>query len=351
MDKYEYVYTINKIKKEVKYMSEAKKTIFSGVQPSGKLTLGNYLGAIRNFPILQEEYNCIYCVVDMHAITVRQDPAQLRKQTLEVLAQYIACGLDPDKSTLFIQSHVPAHAELGWVLNCYTMFGEASRMTQFKDKSSKHADNVNVGLFDYPVLMAADILLYQTELVPVGVDQLQHIELARNIAQRFNGVYSDTFKMPEPYIPKAGAKIMSLADPTRKMSKSDENQNGFILLMDKPEDIMRKFKRAVTDSDSRIIMSEDKAGVSNLITIYSLATGKTVEEVEAEFVGKGYGEFKPAVGESVVELLRPIREKTEDLLKNKDYLESVYREGANKASYMARKTLDKVHRKVGFVKR
>lgn len=351
MNKYEYVYTINKIKKEVKYMSEAKKTIFSGVQPSGKLTLGNYLGAIRNFPILQEEYNCIYCVVDMHAITVRQDPAQLRKQTLEVLAQYIACGLDPDKSTLFIQSHVPAHAELGWVLNCYTMFGEASRMTQFKDKSSKHADNVNVGLFDYPVLMAADILLYQTELVPVGVDQLQHIELARNIAQRFNGVYSDTFKMPEPYIPKAGAKIMSLADPTRKMSKSDENQNGFILLMDKPEDIMRKFKRAVTDSDSRIIMSEDKAGVSNLITIYSLATGKTVEEVEAEFVGKGYGEFKPAVGEAVVELLRPIREKTEDLLKNKDYLESVYREGANKASYMARKTLDKVYRKVGFVKR
>lgn len=332
-------------------MSEGKKTIFSGVQPSGKLTLGNYLGAIRNFPILQEEYNCIYCVVDMHAITVRQDPAQLRKQTLEVLAQYIACGLDPDKSTLFIQSHVPAHAELGWVLNCYTMFGEASRMTQFKDKSSKHADNVNVGLFDYPVLMAADILLYQTELVPVGVDQLQHIELARNIAQRFNGVYSDTFKMPEPYIPKAGAKIMSLADPTRKMSKSDENQNGFILLMDKPEDIMRKFKRAVTDSDSRIIMSEDKAGVSNLITIYSLATGKTVEEVEAEFVGKGYGEFKPAVGEAVVELLRPIREKTEDLLKNKDYLESVYREGANKASYMARKTLDKVYRKVGFVKR
>ena len=351
MNKYEYVYTINKIKKEVKYMSEAKKTIFSGVQPSGKLTLGNYLGAIRNFPILQEEYNCIYCVVDMHAITVRQDPAQLRKQTLEVLAQYIACGLDPDKSTLFIQSHVPAHAELGWVLNCYTMFGEASRMTQFKDKSSKHADNVNVGLFDYPVLMAADILLYQTELVPVGVDQLQHIELARNIAQRFNGVYSDTFKMPEPYIPKAGAKIMSLADPTRKMSKSDENQNGFILLVDKPEDIMRKFKRAVTDSDSRIIMSEDKAGVSNLITIYSLATGKTVEEVEAEFVGKGYGEFKPAVGEAVVELLRPIREKTEDLLKNKDYLESVYREGANKASYMARKTLDKVYRKVGFVKR
>lgn len=328
-----------------------KKTIFSGVQPSGKLTLGNYLGAIKNFPLLQEEYNCIYCVVDMHAITVRQDPAALRRQTLEVLAQYIACGLDPEKSVLFIQSHVPAHAELGWVLNCYTMFGEASRMTQFKDKSAKHADNVNVGLFDYPVLMAADILLYHTDMVPVGVDQLQHIELARNIAQRFNGVYSDTFVMPEPYIPKTGAKIMSLADPTRKMSKSDENANGFVLLMDKPEDIMRKFKRAVTDSDSRIIVSEDKPGVSNLISIYALATGKTIEQVQEEFQGKGYGDFKPAVGEAVVELLRPIREKTEDLLKNKDYLEQVYREGAQKASYLARKTLDKVYRKVGFVKR
>ena len=328
-----------------------KKTIFSGVQPSGKLTLGNYLGAIKNFPLLQEEYNCIYCVVDMHAITVRQDPAALRRQTLEVLAQYIACGLDPEKSVLFIQSHVPAHAELGWVLNCYTMFGEASRMTQFKDKSAKHADNVNVGLFDYPVLMAADILLYQTDMVPVGVDQLQHIELARNIAQRFNGVYSDTFVMPEPYIPKTGAKIMSLADPTRKMSKSDENANGFVLLMDKPEDIMRKFKRAVTDSDSRIIVSEDKPGVSNLISIYALATGKTIEQVQEDFEGKGYGDFKPAVGEAVVELLRPIREKTEDLLKNKDYLEQVYREGAQKAGYLARKTLDKVYRKVGFVKR
>lgn len=328
-----------------------KKTIFSGVQPSGKLTLGNYLGAIKNFPLLQEEYNCIYCVVDMHAITVRQDPAALRRQTLEVLAQYIACGLDPEKSVLFIQSHVPAHAELAWVLNCYTMFGEASRMTQFKDKSAKHADNVNVGLFDYPVLMAADILLYQTDMVPVGVDQLQHIELARNIAQRFNGVYSDIFVMPEPYIPKTGAKIMSLADPTRKMSKSDENANGFVLLMDKPEDIMRKFKRAVTDSDSRIIVSEDKPGVSNLISIYALATGKTIEQVQQEFEGKGYGDFKPAVGEAVVELLRPIREKTEDLLKNKDYLEQVYREGAQKAGYLARKTLDKVYRKVGFVKR
>lgn len=331
-----------------------KKTIFSGVQPSGKLTLGNYLGAIRNFPILQEDYNCIYCVVDMHAITVRQEPAKLRRATLEVLAQYIACGLDPEKSILFVQSHVPAHAELAWVLNCFTMFGEASRMTQFKDKSAKHADNVNVGLFDYPVLMAADILLYQTDLVPVGVDQSQHIELTRNIAQRFNGLYSDTFTMPEGYYPKAGAgaKIMSLADPTRKMSKSDENPNGFILLMDKPEDIMRKFKRAVTDSDSRIVLDpENKPGVSNLMQIYALASGKTASEIEAEFAGKGYGDFKPAVGEAVVELLRPIREKTEDLLKNKDYLEQVYRDGAQKASYIARKTLDKVYRKVGFVAR
>lgn len=334
-------------------MSETtdKKRIFSGVQPSGKLTLGNYLGAIRNFAMLQEEYECLYCVVDLHAITVRQNPADLRRQTLEVLAQYIACGLDPQKSTLFIQSHVPAHAELAWVLNCYSMFGELSRMTQFKDKSSKHSDNVNAGLFDYPVLMAADILLYQTDLVPVGVDQLQHIELTRNIAQRFNGIYSDTFTMPEPYIPKTGAKIMSLQDPFRKMSKSDENANGFILLMDKPEDIMRKFKRAVTDSDGRIVRGEGKEGISNLITIYALATGKTPEEVEAEFAGKGYAEFKPAVGEAVVEMLRPVREKTEDLLRNKDYLQQVYTEGAQRASYMARKTLDKVYRKVGFIKR
>lgn len=330
---------------------EQKKTIFSGVQPSGKLTLGNYLGAIRNFGPLQEEYNCIYCVVDMHAITVRQDPAALRRQTLEVLAQYIACGLDPEKSTLFIQSHVPAHAELAWVLNCYTMFGELSRMTQFKDKSAKHTDNVNAGLFTYPVLMAADILLYQTDMVPVGVDQKQHVELARNISQRFNGIFSDTFVMPEPYIPQTGAKIMSLQDPTRKMSKSDENQNSFILLMDQPDDIMRKFKRAVTDSDTCVVRGEGKDGVNNLIAIYGLATGRTPEQVEQEFEGKGYGDFKPAVGEAVIELLRPIREKTEDLLRNKDYLEGVYKGGAAKANYLARKTLDKVYRKVGFVKR
>lgn len=328
-----------------------KKTIFSGVQPSGKLTLGNYLGAIRNFGPLQEEYNCLYCVVDMHAITVRQEPAKLRRQTLELLAQYIACGLDPEKCVLFIQSHVPAHAELAWVLNCFTMFGELSRMTQFKDKSRVHSDNVNAGLFDYPVLMAADILLYQADLVPVGVDQVQHVELTRNIAQRFNGIFPDTFHMPEAFVSKTGAKIMGLQEPAKKMSKSDENPNGYILLMDKPEDIMRKFKRAVTDSDSRVIRAEDKPGVSNLITIYALATGKTPEQVELEFEGKGYGEFKPAVGEAVVELLRPIREKTEELLGNKDYLESVYRDGAQKAAALAQRTLSKVHRKVGFVGR
>ncbi len=332
-------------------ITEKKQTIFSGVQPSGHLTLGNYLGALRNFTLLQEDFNCIYCVVDMHAITVRQEPAILRRHTLEVLAQYIACGLNPEKSTLFIQSHVPAHAELAWVLNCFTMFGEASRMTQFKDKSQRHSDNVNVGLFTYPVLMAADILLYQTDKVPVGVDQKQHVELARNIAQRFNGTFPDTFVVPEPYIPTEGAKIMSLQDPLRKMSKSDENVNGYILLMDKPEDIMRKCKRAVTDSDTRVVRGEGKDGINNLTTIYALATGKTPEEVEAEFAGRGYGDFKPAVGEAVVEMLRPIREKTEDLLRNKDYLESVYHEGAQKAAYQARKTLDKVYRKVGFVRR
>lgn len=333
---------------------KGKKRIFSGVQPSGKLTLGNYLGAIRNFPLMQEEYQCIYCVVDMHAITVRQEPAALRRATLEVLAQYIACGLDPEKCILFIQSHVPAHAELAWILNCFTMFGEASRMTQFKDKSAKHADNINVGLFTYPVLMAADILLYQTDLVPVGVDQSQHIEICRDIANRFNGLYPDTFTIPVGYFPKAGegAKIASLANPEMKMSKSDPNQNGYILLMDKPDDIMRKFKRAVTDSDSRIIVdSQNKPGVSNLIQIYALATGTAIPAVEAAFADKGYGDFKAAVGEAVVELLRPIREKTEELLRNKDYLEQVYQDGAEKASRIARKTLSRAYRKVGFIPR
>ena len=329
-----------------------KKRILSGIQPSGDLTLGSYLGAIRNWAALADEYDCYYMMADMHTITVRQVPAELRRHTLVQLAAYIASGLDPEKNVLFVQSHVPAHAQLGWVLDCYTMFGELSRMTQFKDKSAKNADNINAGLFTYPALMAADILLYQADLVPVGGDQKQHVEICRDIATRFNGIYGDTFKLPDPYIPKMGARIMSLTTPTSKMSKSDPNPNGYILLMDKPEDIMRKFKRAVTDSDSRIIFDpQNKPGVSNLLQIYALATGKTIEQAAAEFDGKGYGEFKPAVGEAVVELLRPIREKTTDLLNNKDYLEQVYKEGAQKASYLARKTLDKVYRKVGFVAR
>ena len=328
-----------------------KKIVFSGVQPSGKLTLGNYLGAIGNWVKMQEEYNCIFSVVNLHSITVRQDPAALRRQTLEVLAQYIACGIDPQKSLLFIQGHVAAHAELAWILNCYTMFGELSRMTQFKDKSKDHADNVNAGLFTYPVLMASDILLYHTDLVPVGQDQKQHVEIARDIAERFNGIYGDVFTIPEPLIVGPGAKIMSLAEPTRKMSKSDPNQNAFVLLMDRPEDILRKFKRAVTDSGSEIRRGEGKDGINNLIAIYSAATGKTPEETEREFEGKGYGDFKKAVGEAVVEVLRPVREKTEELLRDKAYLEQVYTEGARQASRMADRMLEKVYKKVGFIKK
>ena len=331
---------------------EEKKTIFSGVQPSGELTLGSYLGALKNWVDLSDEYNCYYCIVDMHAITVRQNPADLRRRTLEQLAQYIACGLDPEKNTIFIQSHVPAHAELAWVLDCYTMFGELSRMTQFKDKSAKNADNINAGLFTYPSLMAADILLYQTDLVPVGGDQKQHVELTRDIAGRFNGIYGEVFKMPEPFIPKVGARVMSLTNPTSKMSKSDKDSGGTIYIMEKPDDIMRAFKRAVTDSDSQIRFDpENKPGVSNLIQIYSVATGKTFEEIEKEFDGKGYGEFKTAVGESVVDMLAPIREKASEILSDKSYLESVYRSGAEKASYVAMKTLRKVYKKVGFIQR
>lgn len=332
-------------------MSEEKKVIFSGTQPSGKITLGNYLGALRNWVLLQDEYNAVYCVVDEHAITVRQNPADLRRQSLELFAQFIACGLDPNKSVIFVQSHVPQHAELAWVLNCYTMFGELSRMTQFKDKSASHADNINAGLFTYPSLMAADILLYQTHLVPVGQDQKQHVELARDIAQRFNGIYGDVFTMPEPYIPPVGAKIMSLTEPEKKMSKSSENPNSYILVMDQPEDILRKFKRAVTDSEGGVYRSADKPGVSNLIDIYAVCTGKTAAEVEQEFAGRGYGDFKPAVGEAVVELLRPIREETERLLKDKGELEGLYRQGAEKARAIAGRTLSKVHKKVGFIAR
>ena len=331
---------------------EDKKIIFSGVQPSGNLTLGNYLGAIKNWVDIQKDYNCIYSMMDLHTITVRQTPADIRRRTLEVLALYIACGINPEETILFIQSHNPAHAELGWVLNCYTYMGELQRMTQFKDKCAKHADNINAGLFTYPSLMAADILLYQTDLVPVGEDQKQHVELCRDVATRFNNIYGDVFKIPEPYIPTVGARVMSLSSPENKMSKSDKDPNGTVYLLDRPEDIMRKFKKAVTDSDTERCVRfdmESKPGVANLMSIYSACTGKTFAQIEAEFEGKGYGAFKPAVGEAVVETLRPIREETERLLKDKAYLESVYKAGAEKASYIANKTLRKVYKKVGFV--
>jgi len=331
---------------------QEKKTIFSGIQPSGDLTLGSYMGAIKNWVELSDTYNCFYCIVDMHAITVRQNPADLRRRTLAQLAQYIACGLDPEKNTVFVQSHVHEHAELAWILNCYTMFGELSRMTQFKDKSAKNADNINAGLFAYPALMAADILLYQTDLVPVGNDQNQHVELTRDVAHRFNTIYGDVFKIPDVYNPKIGARIMSLASPENKMSKSDKDPNGCVYVMDKPEDIMRKFKKAVTDSDTEACVRyapSEKPGVANLMQIYSVCTGESFEAIEQEFSGKGYGAFKPAVGEAVVELLRPVREEAERILKDKAYLEQVYAQGAEKAAYTARRTLSKVYKKVGFV--
>lgn len=326
-----------------------KKVIFSGIQPSGIITLGNYIGAVKNWSALQDEYACIYSVVDMHAITVRQNPADLRRRSLEALALIIACGIDPKKSLLFIQSHVPQHAQLSWVLNCYTMFGELSRMTQFKDKSQKHADNINAGLFDYPVLMAADILLYQADLVPVGADQKQHLELARNIAERFNGLYSPTFVVPEGYIPPVGAKIMSLNDPTRKMSKSDENPKSYVSIVEDEATIIKKFKSAVTDSDTEIVYKEGKDGINNLLTIYSAVTGKTIKDAEKEFAGHGYGTFKQAVGEAVAAHLKPIREIYLDLLNNKDYLEKIYTESALQASAIAERTLRKVYKKIGFI--
>ena len=331
-----------------------KKRILSGIQPSGDLTLGSYLGAIRNWAALADEYDCYYMMADMHTITVRQVPAELRRHTLVQLAAYIASGLDPEKNVLFVQSHVPAHAQLGWVLDCYTMFGELSRMTQFKDKSAKNADNINGGLFTYPALMAADILLYQPDLVPVGEDQKQHVELCHTIARRFNGIYGDVFKLPEPFVPKVGARIMSLTNPAAKMSKSENEDTGRILLMDTPETIMRQFKRAITDSDTENCVRfdrENKPGVANLMTIYSAVTGKTFDQIETEFAGCGYGKFKPAVGEAVVETLRPIREEATRLMKDKGYLESVYKAGAEKAGYVAEKTLRKVYKKVGFVAR
>ncbi|MBR6950937.1 MAG: tryptophan--tRNA ligase [Oscillospiraceae bacterium] len=331
---------------------ERRPVIFSGIQPSGELTLGSYIGAIKNWVELANDYDCYYCIVDMHAITVRQVPADLRRRTVEQLAQYIACGLDPQKNTIFIQSHVPAHAELAWILNCYTMFGELGRMTQFKDKSAKNAENINAGLFDYPVLMAADILLYQADLVPVGDDQRQHVELTRDIAERFNGVYGDVFRIPQTFNPKVGARIMSLTSPENKMSKSDKDPGGCIYIMQKPEDIMRSFKRAVTDSETCVRYDPvNKKGISNLMQIYSVATGKSFETIESEFTGRGYGEFKPAVGEAVVEMLRPIREEATRLMADKAYLESVYREGAERAAHTAARTLRKVQKKVGFIPR
>ncbi|MCD7946950.1 MAG: tryptophan--tRNA ligase [Oscillospiraceae bacterium] len=333
-------------------MESEKKVMLSGIQPSGALTLGSYLGAIRNWAGRAEKFDCYYFMADMHAITSRQVPADLRRNTLEQLAQYIACGLDPEKNVLFVQSHVPHHAQLGWVLNCYTMFGELSRMTQYKDKSAKNAENINGGLFTYPALMAADILLYQPDYVPVGEDQKQHVELTRNVAQRFNGIYGDVFKIPEPYIPEVGARIMSLADPLDKMSKSDKDQNGSIHLMDAPEEIMRKFKRAVTDSDTEHCVHYDRAekpGVANLMQIYAACTGENYEAIERTFAGQGYGAFKAAVGEAVVALLDPIRTEAARLLADKAYLEEVYRKGAQRASYTAEKTLRKVYKKIGFL--
>ncbi len=333
-------------------VTEKKKVMLSGIKPTGDLTLGSYLGAIKNWAERAEQYDCYYFMADLHALTTRNNPADLRRRTLEQLAQYVACGLDPQKNTLFIQSHVPQHAELGWILNCYTMFGELSRMTQFKDKSAKNADNINGGLFTYPALMAADILLYQPDYVPVGEDQKQHVELTRDVAQRFNKLYGETFRMPEPFIPKVGARVMDLLDPHSKMSKSDEIGNGRVCLMDDPADIMRKFKRAVTDCDTERCVRydpENKPGVANLMSIYAAVTGKSFAEIEAEFDGKGYGFFKPAVGEAVVETLRPIREEAQRIIKDKAYLETMCRDGAERASYIAEKTLRKVRKKVGLV--
>ncbi len=329
-----------------------KKTLLSGIQPSGNLHLGNYLGAVKNWAALPDEFNCFYFMADLHTLTVRQNPAELRRRSTTQLAQYIACGLDPEKNVLFLQSHVHEHAELGWILNCYTMFGELSRMTQFKDKCAKNADNINGGLFTYPSLMAADILLYQADYVPVGEDQKQHCELTRDIANRFNNLYGETFKVPEPYIPKVGARIMSLGNPTSKMSKSDPT--GCVFLMDSPEEIARKFKRAITDSDTERCVRydpENKPGVANLMNIYASVTGKSFDEIESEFAGKGYGVFKPAVGDAVIETLRPIREEAERILADKAYLKQVYTDGAMKASSVARKTLRKVYKRVGLVEK
>lgn len=332
-------------------MLDGKKMLFSGMQATGTLTLGNYLGALKNWVTLSDEYECFYCVVDLHSITVRQDPAELRKRARNLLTLYIAAGLDPVKNCIYYQSHVPAHAELGWILNCFTYVGELNRMTQFKDKAAKHADNINAGLYTYPVLMAADILLFQADVVPVGIDQMQHLELTRDVAERFNGIYGDVFTIPEAYLGKTGAKIMSLQDPTKKMSKSDENPNASILLMDDTDTIIRKFKRAVTDSEAQILYRDEQPGIKNLINVYSCVTGKTPAEVEREFDGKGYGDFKLAVGEAVANHLKPVQDEFARLSKDKAYIDGIIKENAEKAGYYANKTLRKVQKKVGFPER
>lgn len=325
-----------------------RKRIFSGIQPTNTPHLGNYLGALVNWVKLQDEYDCTYSIVDLHSITVRQDPAKLRKQILESYALIIAMGVDPKKSIAFIQGHNCQHAELSWILSCYTQFGELSRMTQFKDKSAKHPENINAGLFTYPVLMAADILAYQADLVPVGLDQKQHLELARNVAQRFNQAHGDTFVVPEPYITKTSAKVMSLQDPTKKMSKSDENPNGIISVLDDRDTIIKKFKRAVTDSEAQVCYKDGKDGINNLMAIYSTVTGKSFEEIEKEFSGKGYGDFKLAVGEVVADILAPTQQEYNKLIKDKEYLTGCMKDGAEKAYRTTRKTLQKVYKKVGF---
>ena len=329
---------------------QKKKVILSGIQPTGVFTLGNYLGAVRNWAQMQEDFHSAYMIADLHALTVRQEPADFRKRILACYALLLACGIDPEKSVVFIQSHVPAHSQLGWVLACNTQFGELSRMTQFKDKAAQHADNVNAGLFTYPSLMAADILLYQADLVPVGVDQKQHLELTRDVAARFNGVYGKTFTIPDAYIAKE-AKIMSLADPTKKMSKSDPNPNGCITILDEPGTIVKKFKRAVTDSDMEVCYKEGKDGINNLMTIYAAVTGLSMDQITADFAGKGYGDFKTAVGEAVAEHLRPVRERYTELMANPDYLAECYRKGAEQAARIASRTMDKVYKKVGLLAR
>ena len=328
-----------------------KKVVYSAVQPTGCITLGNFLGAINNWLKMPEEYASIFAIADLHALTVRQNPAEYRQKAISFFAQYLACGLDPEKSILYFQSHVPQHAELTWILNCYSYVGEMNRMTQFKDKSAKHSDNINMGLMDYPVLMASDILLYQADFVPVGIDQKQHLEIARDIAIRFNNLYSPTFTVPEPFFGKQGTKIFSLQEPTQKMSKSDPDPNGYINLIDEPDVIARKFKRAVTDSDGRVVFSEDKPGVSNLLTILATVTDRDIKSVENDFVGKGYAELKTEVADAVIERLRPIREEYKRLITDKAYITSVYKDGADKASRIASRTLSKVYRKVGLVER